>query len=108
MRELTFKEIAYVSGAETLDVTVIDPVAAIQTFLLLMSVTDRDGFQYGSVITGMTAGAVGGGMLGFTSVGGGLAGCALGLTGAGAGLIVGGLAFKAAANFAIGAYNMIM
>ncbi len=110
MRELTFNEMSAVAGAEDHNIMVIDPVAAAQTFLFLMSVTDREGFLYGSVITGMTAGAIGGGMWGYgaaissgaLAAGGAAVGCAA------LGAIVGGFALKGAATFAIGSYNLIM
>lgn len=108
MRELTFTEMGAVAGAERLDVTVIDPVAAAQTFLFLMSVTDQQGFMYGSVITGMSVGAVAGGVAAYGAAGAGALGLAAGLLGAGAGLLVGGVAFKLGASFAIGSYNLIM
>lgn len=110
MRELTFKEMATVSGAENYDVTVVDPVAAIQTFLFLISVTDQQSFIYGSVITGMTGGAIAGGVMGYGAAAGvGLAaGIGAGVACAGAGAIAGGLAAKGAAYFMAGAYNWIM
>lgn len=111
MRDLTFDEVGFVSGAETHDIFVIDPIAAIQTFLILISVADQQSFVYGSVVTGMTIGAIGAGIGGGTAVTG-MAGLALGI-GAGigcaaVGAVAGGLAFKAGATFAVGAYNWIM
>ncbi len=110
MRELTYNEMTAVSGAENLDVTVIDPVAAIQTFLFLISYTDQQSFIYGSVVTGMTGGAITGGIMGYGAVAGmGMAaGIGAGVACAGAGAIAGGLAAKGAATFMAGAYNWIM
>lgn len=111
MRQLNSLELCTVSGGEHHDVTIIDPVAAVQTFLLLISVTDQQSFLYGSVITGMTVGAVGGGIVGygFGAASAGLAGgIAAGLAGAAVGTIACGMALKGAAYFGIGAYNMIM
>lgn len=110
MRELTFKESVAVSGAENHNVTVIDPVAAFQTFAFLVSVSDQDGFIRGSTIAGMIGGT------GLGAVGGYSAAIASGfgfgilgaIGGAGVGAIVGGLAFKTAANFGAGSYNWIM
>jgi len=108
MRQLTINESSKVSGAEHHDVMVIDPVAAAQTFLLLMSIADQEGFRYGSVITGMTAGTIGGGYLGYVALGAGLTGAAGAIVAGGAGAVVGGLAAKGAANFMVGSYNWIM
>lgn len=108
MRQLTINESSLVSGADHHDVMIIDPVAAAQTFMLLMSVVDQDGFRYGSVITGMTAGSIGGGYLGYTALGGGLAGAAGAVLVAGGGAVVGGLACKGAASFLVASYNWIM
>lgn len=110
MRKLTMNEICSVSGAESLDVTVVDPVAAAQTFLYLISVTDQSGFYYGSVVTGMCAGAVAGGYWGYGALAasGVLAGGAAGIVCAGIGTFAGGLLAKGAATFATGAYNILM
>lgn len=108
MRQLTRNESSLVCGAEQLDVMVIDPVAAFQTAALLMSVVDQEGFRYGSVITGMGVGTIGGGYLGYTALGGGLVGGAGAVLAAGGGAVVGGLACKGAASFLVASYNWIM
>lgn len=113
MRDLTFQELAMVNGAARQDVNVgvIDYVGAAQTFLLLVSSADQKGFIYGSVVTGMTFGAIAGGFAGYAygaAAGGMMLGCAGALGAGAAGLVVGGIAFKGAAMYAATAYNWIM
>lgn len=108
MRQLTINESSIVSGAEHHDVMLIDPIAAAQTFMLLMSVVEQDSFRYGSVVTGMTGGAIGGGYVGYVALGGSLAGGAGAIMAGAAGAVAGGLFAKGAANFMIASYNWIM
>lgn len=108
MRQLTIHETLIVSGAEHHDVMVIDLVAVAQTFLLFLSIADKDTFRYGAVVTGMAGGTITGGYFGYVALSGGLAG-GLGALGAGAiGAVAGGLACKAAANFMVASYNWII
>lgn len=109
MRDLSNFEMACVSGAERHDV--IDVVGALQTFLLLMAVTDKQSFAYGSVITGMTAGTIAGAAAGYSYTVaslGAVGGCAAGLGLGAVGMVAGGLAFKGGAYFATNVYDMLM
>lgn len=110
MRQLTINESEIVCGAESHDIMIIDPVAAMQTAFYLMSVVDQGGFRYGSVVTGMGIGALGGSVAGYAAgVGSGLAaGIALGAGGFAAGAVVGGVTCRIGAEFLIASYNMIM
>ncbi|HRE31761.1 MAG TPA: hypothetical protein PLD88_07305 [Candidatus Berkiella sp.] len=110
MRQLTLSESSMVSGAESHDVMIIDPVAAAQTFFYLISVTDQNSFRYGSVVTGMTVGAIGGGFVGYAAAAGAgvAAGVAASVAGVGLGAVAGGLVCKGAASFMVTSYNWIM
>ncbi len=110
MRDLTMNEIAFVSGAEDHSITVIDPVAAVQTFALLYSVTDQDIFQRVSTILGMGVGGVAGGMYGWSAYA--ASGALMGATASAGGIVVGAFAAGAACRFgamgAVSMFNLLM
>ncbi|MGD9591944.1 MAG: hypothetical protein AB7V32_05445 [Candidatus Berkiella sp.] len=110
MRDLTMNEIAYVSGAEDHSIVVVDPVAAIQTFALLYSVTDQDSFQRASTILGMGVGAIGGGFMGWAA--GASSSIALGVCASAGGVMAGAFAVGALARVgsmgAVAIYNTLL
>ncbi len=111
MRELTNFEAAAVSGAEHHDVVVYDPVAAIQTFLFLATVTDQQGFQSLSTITGMAGGAIAGGWSAgaWAYAGYGIAGAiGAGAVGAVGGAFALGAVCRYTSKGAVSMYNTLM
>lgn len=111
MRQLTLSELFFVSGAETNTHIIFDPVAAVSAYFHAISVTDRQGFMQCTVVSGMTTGAVAGSLYAisaFALSSGALIGGAATIAGAGAGTIVGGIAAKCVAKFAVGTYSMLM
>ncbi len=104
MRDLTMNEMAFVSGAEDHTVTVVDPVALVQTFALLYSVTDQATFQRASTIVGMGVGGIAGGMIGY-SVTATAYGVGVGIL-ASAGGVIGG-AFAAGALCRVGSMGAV-
>lgn len=104
MRHLTMNEITMVSGAEDHTVTVVDPVAMVQTFALLYSLTDQESFQRASTILGMGVGGIAGGVFGWgataATYGTAVAVCAS------AGGVIGG-AFAAGALMRVGSMGAV-
>lgn len=111
MRDLTMNEVAFVSGAEDHSVIVVDPVAAVQTFALLYSMTDQDSFQRASTVLGMGAGGIAGGVMGYGAVAatyGLVAGIGASAGGVIAGAFVGGAALRFGSMGAVAIYNTLL
>ncbi len=112
MRDLTVNEITVVSGAEDHTVTVIDPIAAIQTFAMLYSVTDQQNFQRASTIIGMGVGGIAGGSLAYTAASTAAYAtlACVGATTGGviAGAFVGGAALRFGSMGAVAMYNVLI
>lgn len=114
MRELTFQETLTIAGGNEHTITLYDStatahivLASTQALMYLVSSVNQQEFLFGSAIMGMAVGTVGG-VFGGATIGTGIAGITGAILGGGAGMVVGGLAMKGFANFAIGTYNLII